>query len=94
MTTGGLLSATACAIMPTCETSMASVSETDPSMQAVPTAAEYSRTRSKVYGLRIADDPQNPASFLAVCPQHKILGRDLSIHQARQILHEHELGMH
>lgn len=56
-------------------------------------AAELAARRHKVYGLRIADDPTNVATFAVVCPQHKVVGYRLTLVQARVVLSEHE-GLH
>lgn len=63
-------------------------------MSGVPTIPELSRLRAKLYGLRIADDPQHPAAFVAICPQHKVLARDLTMAQARQAICDHGEAMH
>lgn len=63
-------------------------------MSAVPTTAELSRLRSKLYGLRVADDPQHPAAFVAICPQHKVIARDLTMAQARKAICDHGEAMH
>lgn len=53
--------------------------------------AELAARRHKVYGVRIADDPLNPAEFLVVCPRHKVIGRKLTLEEARNVLTAHEL---
>jgi hypothetical protein len=58
-------------------------------MSAVPTILELSRLRSKLYGLRVADDPQHPASFVAICPQHRVLSSSLTLEQARSACSAH-----
>jgi hypothetical protein len=69
-----------------------SVTDPDKPMQA--TAADLARVRHKVYGLRVADDPQHPACFVVVCAQHKLIGANLTILQAREIMAEHAEGLH
>lgn len=55
-------------------------------------SAELAAARHKIYGTRVADDPENPASFLVVCPKHKLIARNLTLMEARTILAEHELA--
>ena len=52
-------------------------------------SSELSRLRAKVYGVRIADDPKHPAAFVAICPQHRVLGSNLTISDARVIMNRH-----
>jgi hypothetical protein len=54
-------------------------------------SADLAAQRHRIYGVRVADDPQNPASFVVVCPLHKLIGRNLSLVEARTLLTDHEL---
>lgn len=56
-----------------------------------PTFIELQRLRDRMYGFRIEDDPTHEAAFLAICPEHGVLGSDLNVVAARRLRDNHEL---
>ena len=60
----------------------------------LPSSAELSLLRDRMYGFRIEDDPVHIASFMAICPEHGVLGVDLTLPDARAGLSAHVVGVH
>lgn len=58
----------------------------------VPSYEARQRLRDQIYGFRIEDDPhpEHGGSFIAICPEHGILGDDLTVMQARTLRDEHQ----
>lgn len=58
----------------------------------MPSAAELARMRDHMYGYRIEDDPRHPAAFVALCPEHGVIGDDLNVAAARRLRDNHGLS--
>ena len=50
---------------------------------------EVLRRQAQAFGVKIADDPKSPGDFAVVCSQHKVIGRGMTISQAREIQDAH-----
>lgn len=63
---------------------------------SLPTFEELQRLRDSMYGYRIEDDPRpdHLASFVALCPEHGVLGDGLTISDARASLSAHVVAIH
>lgn len=53
------------------------------------TEVDSEREKDRLYGPRVADDPQNIAAFLMVCPEHGVCGSNLTILEARRMVGSH-----
>ena len=58
------------------------------------TFGQLTQRRDRLYGFRVEDDPhaEHVGSFVAICPEHGVLGDDMTITIARRARDNHVLS--
>jgi hypothetical protein len=51
--------------------------------------SELNRQKARAIGVRVADDPKSPCEFAVICVTHRVIGRGLTLGEARNLMSAH-----